>query len=330
MNKRTITFNIIVFDFIFLFVCQSDLYCMFDAQCKPFEKSKLFKREFAAKGGLRRMLDRLFVCKQHKSCSCRFEEFVASINKFSPYVVKIMQLEEDNYLDRLKIICTINCDILKDYVLKIRIPSENPSRIVAEGDIVREGVEKKINLTRLVGAKCVSQCITRYGMRHVIVPKKYLYHIPGRSVNLTDGNYIVVSRLVPGITLENYLSICKKNNQRCWFTQEVADEIYTCVKESVIFNPDAKNIIVTPDCKFALIDTECLPCGPDWYETLCRSFAFQMAHYSYPKDIKNPYIKNKILTKKIFIDAMEQQQAFLKKRHRLKMPYENGVVIFDK
>ena len=249
--------------------------------------------------------------------------------------VKILQLERKKYLDKIKIICTFKktFKLLSNYVLKIRIPSGNPSRVLTKDGFVKGGIDRTMNISRLFGYERIANCIKKNKFKHIVLPKKYLYHVPGRPWELADENYMVIAERIAGIELDKYMDICKKKKQKCRFTQEVANEVFTCVWESIIFNPDHKNILFTKNGKFAFIDTECLLDGmPNWHKTLWRAWAFHMARYSYPSSITNPYIVSGRLTKQMVADAMSKQRRALSganERHRLKMPFKKGVTLFN-
>lgn len=324
--------------FVILFGCSGSLLANFGLL------SVGFAQEHAPPKQLKDALDMLFVCQgtprmhfSQNQCSgaCRFFSFVKCCCTYSYKdtarqnndkirqffkTVKVMQLEMNTYLDKVGLICTFDksMGLLSNYVLKIRIPSNNLSRVVQPDGRVLGGIQKHRNVSRIIGAQRIQDTIRKYNLNHVFVPKKYLYRIPGRPDDISDDNYIVVAERVGGVPLDS-----------CLVKQEVANEIFRCTWESTIYNPSSKNILITPRGRFAFIDTECLLSGPSWYQTLWKAFAFHEAKYSFASGIVNPYLATGLLTKAMVSLAMQEQCKKLEKRHWLKMPYGKGVTLFQ-
>ncbi len=81
--------------------------------------------------------------------------------------------------DHLQIICQ-HSD-LPGYILKLTVQSKNCSKA------------NDRNISRVTGATQMRDYCTQHNFEFIVIPKKYLYHIPGKNPDLNDNNYIVVA-----------------------------------------------------------------------------------------------------------------------------------------
>ncbi len=108
-----------------------------------------------------------------------------------------------------------------------------------------------LNLGRVLWAKKIQHLIEKKDLGHLMVPKKYLYHIPGRKQHLSDANYIVVAQWVDVVDQETNMQLWKN------VTEEQEKEIICIIKKMGFLDATFDNIRFTTDGeKLAFIDTE--------------------------------------------------------------------------
>ena len=144
------------------------------------------------------------------------------------------------------------CHFLKDDFRVIAIHPDHPEWIIkaVPPQHSHRVFAKAINVGRVRSAQHIAQVIEKYHLRHIIVPQKYLYHLPGTPYKLTDHNYLVVAqkldlvddKLVP--LMWDLLNV------------EQEDELAKVIKKVGYFDVSEDNICFTTDGKIAFIDTE--------------------------------------------------------------------------
>ena len=117
------------------------------------------------------------------------------------------------------------------------------------------GYYVKWGIDRIRGMETIRLCIEEYGLDHLEMTKKYLYHIPGRGEELVDTNYWIIAE--EQIRAEIPLVI----------DLEEAQQICTLLKETGFYDFHPYNVIRNKGHKLAIIDTED-QFNSDWGECL--------------------------------------------------------------
>jgi hypothetical protein len=105
----------------------------------------------------------------------------------------------------------------------------------------------KALIERIIGAEKVRDYIARNNLDKIVVPKKFLYHIPGKSTELRDENYLVIAESMEPLYPRDTLVL----------TLEEVQQICTVAKETGIPDIARENIVRRKvDNKLAFIDTE--------------------------------------------------------------------------
>ena len=106
------------------------------------------------------------------------------------------------------------------------------------------------NIGRIKVAENMKSCIQAHNLEEIILPNKYLYHIPGRSKKLDDKNYLVIAQAMDLVDDET--------NRACWrnLTAKQEEEIKTIIKTVGYHDILLENIYFTPEGKIVFIDTE--------------------------------------------------------------------------
>ncbi|NGX41826.1 MAG: Processive diacylglycerol beta-glucosyltransferase [Chlamydiae bacterium] len=111
--------------------------------------------------------------------------------------------------------------------------------------------QQDMNCQRITMAKRIKKVAEEQEYADLfIVPKKHLYHIPGRPFDIADENYIVVSEEVPNL-------LGKDENCKKWQAMEESTltAIYNTILRLNFANGWPANIVFTEDGKIAWIDT---------------------------------------------------------------------------
>lgn len=104
----------------------------------------------------------------------------------------------------------------------------------------------KLNISRIIVSHRIQSIIDQKFLKHVRVPKKYLYHIPGTGLELNDFNYLVLSEYVQrkeGALLSN-------------MSVELFRETLIVIKEADFPDSNDNNIIIDIDGNVVFLDTE--------------------------------------------------------------------------
>lgn len=111
----------------------------------------------------------------------------------------------------------------------------------------------KRNIDRVTVAEHMRELIVKNNLHHVVVPHKWLYHIPGTKNDLCDTNYVVVAERLELLSQQE----CKP----LWLclSKEAEDEMRLIIKETGFDDVRLANLFFTPEGKVAFIDTE-----PGW------------------------------------------------------------------
>jgi hypothetical protein len=101
----------------------------------------------------------------------------------------------------------------------------------------------KHTIDRLEGVEILQKCIEYYSLDRLTVPKKYLYHVPGRPSKLSNANYLVI---VP---------VIKRMPERPLTVEEV-EQLCVLIHETYFWDIYSENLFFSEDGKITLIDTE--------------------------------------------------------------------------
>ncbi len=144
------------------------------------------------------------------------------------------------------------CRFLKDDFRVIAIHPDFPDWIIkaVPPSHSHSVFARAINVGRVRGAQQIAQVIERYNLQHIIVPQKFLYHLPGTPYKLTDENFLVVAQRLDLVDEELM--------PRMWdiLNVEQEDELAKVIKKVGYFDVSEDNICFTTDGKIAFIDTE--------------------------------------------------------------------------
>ncbi len=144
------------------------------------------------------------------------------------------------------------CTFLKDDFRVIAIHPDFPEWIIkaVPPQHASSVFAKAINVGRVRCAQEIAQVVEKYNLQHVIVPQKFLYHLPGTPYKLTDANYIVIAQKLELVD--------EKLVPRLWdvLNVEQEDELAKVIKKVGYFDVSEDNICFTTDGKIAFIDTE--------------------------------------------------------------------------
>jgi hypothetical protein len=113
-----------------------------------------------------------------------------------------------------------------------------------------------LNLRRVYTAEEMRELLVKYKIEDIVIPTKYLYHIPNTKSSLSDRHYIVIAERLDLIDKEEALQKIKK------LPQETIDHIYLLIKKVGIYDARVlnENITMTENGQVAFIDTE-----PRWH-----------------------------------------------------------------
>lgn len=129
-----------------------------------------------------------------------------------------------------------------EWVIKsVPLTSENTS--INE----QEPLESSCTLQRVLRAYCIQEVIKKYELEAlIIVPKKKWYHLPGRSWEIHDKNYLVLSE---------YIELQPTNIQMA-ITSDQVRAILIIMLASGLLDIKPENLWFRIDGRLALIDTE--------------------------------------------------------------------------
>jgi len=117
------------------------------------------------------------------------------------------------------------------------------------------------NIQRVVEAERFRQCIKENNFKHIFLPQKWLYHVPGQPHELNDSNYIVVVEMLLLPHREKNRQLLR--NLELKTHREALDELFDLIAYVGFSDAGASNIRVFEDPEsdtfvFAIIDTEVL------------------------------------------------------------------------
>lgn len=168
------------------------------------------------------------------------KKFIQQLKKDSVYCYKvaISKIKHRKYLD-IKLIFSLPS--LPDYIVKIKVSYPRHSKKISR---------PTKNISRVIGAYKIQESIKKHSISSVIVPDKYLYHLPQCPDTLEDNNYAVVVKKQNAITFLD-------NPQRFHsIPQKQYRDLFKVIKDVGYHDASYNNIYVTPDNKFVFVDTE--------------------------------------------------------------------------
>ena len=177
-------------------------------------------------------------------------------------------VQADEFIDKhlvpseLKQILDQHQDDLKQILQSCRKRKHCPA-----GKAVKEfswlpGYLVKYGIDRIHGALLLQSIIDDHGFNHVVVPKKYLYKIPGNPEKLVSSNYLVIAE-----KLER-----EQNDEKKQITEDMVREFLVLIIEAEMKDHHCNNVFVTTDGKMAMIDTGKESFYPWWVWHKKRSY----------------------------------------------------------
>lgn len=190
---------------------------------------------------LSQKLDKLFEDRELVKSFISREDMVTNNHRYSVALEHGMKkLAWWNYVFRI--------ESIPGYILKLgAIHSTNSYG----GKKVRQGTSKYKNISRVVYQQEIQKVIDSCSLKHVGVPKKYLYKV-GKGTELHDENYIVVCEDIS----DKLLSIEESCKSLKNITQEILDELDIIAKKARVADLTVGNCLLGKDGKIYLIDTE--------------------------------------------------------------------------
>jgi len=130
-----------------------------------------------------------------------------------------------------------------------------PNHIIKVGC---DSLKPRYNISRLILAEHIQNLIDNPSLEinNVEKPNKKLYHRKGRPNQLTDFNYLVLSKKVNGVPYDKAPLFNQKT------TDKINDDAFVVINylqpdnaKHLFFSLNSKNILITPEKKVAFIDT---------------------------------------------------------------------------
>ncbi|HBS48016.1 TPA: hypothetical protein DEO28_02610 [Candidatus Dependentiae bacterium] len=189
--------------------------------------------------------DKIFAQKELlMELTSKAKEFSNSNLNFSPKnsllkeeLLKLKIIKTKNVHDHIQIICR-HSD-LPGFILKMALSTSTNASA------------NNRNISRVVGVNLISDYIKRKNFKHVMVPKKYLYHLPTHSEDLNDDNYVVFAE---------ELQILSDGESETLFSQidrHALKELKEIIKKFGYKDFSFDNIRITSNGgKITIIDTE--------------------------------------------------------------------------
>ena len=108
----------------------------------------------------------------------------------------------------------------------------------------------RLNASRVIVADEIRSLIADQKLNNIVVPQKWLYHLPGKPETLNDRNYIVIVEKLDLLDGDANLQALKN------LTAVQIKEIYAVIRGVGLYDARSNNIIITKRGKVAFIDTE--------------------------------------------------------------------------
>ena len=154
-----------------------------------------------------------------------------------------------------------------------------------QGIIIKYGIERIENANRL------RTVIQEKSLQHVGIPLKFLYHVPGRPLDLDSTNYLVIVQRIPRMSHKFRFAELNRDQVRC---------IYKLAIQGPHYDMHALNWILSGDDKVYIIDTDegAMP-SADKIEELHQDWLIHFDHLDSPHGgmRMNPSIINHPLVK---------------------------------
>ena len=113
----------------------------------------------------------------------------------------------------------------------------------------KDGISRN-NIDRIWTAQRLREVIARCNLSHLVIPRKYLYHIPGRSFELSSRNYLVFAEKLDILEREQNALALKRASEA------MVQEVHTFVKEANYKDVRGNICLCADKKKIAIIDTE--------------------------------------------------------------------------
>lgn len=135
----------------------------------------------------------------------------------------------------------INHPLLPDFILKAEFPFHTTPK---------KAEKRNRNLSRILTAHTMRTFVEANHFGHIIIPRKYLYHLPGTSHNLVDSNYLVVA--------EKMTLLGKEENRvgMSHLSAQQIGEVFKTIQAAGYYDAHLCNICLTHEKKITFIDTE--------------------------------------------------------------------------
>ncbi len=130
------------------------------------------------------------------------------------------------------------------------------------------------NIGRIYMADKMRECIKKFQMQNIVIPQKYLYHLPGKPARIHNENYVVLSEK---LALRNK----EENLKALWhLPKQTVQELLTLIKECGYHDSHAYNIACLPNREgiVAIIDTE-----PQTHSVSPRVYRARLMQYLNPE-----------------------------------------------
>lgn len=178
----------------------------------------------------------------------------AFIEKYSIPDSKIKEILDATFsriTDPAKALLNSNFEILKNSHFRIIATHPDANEFVIKA---KDSSENKLlrflwpntNIRRIEIAENIRKYIKKNKLeKYLVVPQKWIYHIPNTKEDLNDYNYIVIAQK---------LELTPKGLN--FFTQEQQNIIFDLIENQGLFDPNCGNIFLLTDGRIGFIDTE--------------------------------------------------------------------------
>ncbi len=158
------------------------------------------------------------------------------------------------------------------FLKSVRI-TENPK---LPGFVLKFGRPNRLHqhVSRVWIAEAMREVIQKHDLKKIVIPEKFLYHIPGQPEDLHDDNYAVLSEKIEcGLDRHNRTAIRQ-------LPIETVREILTIIEETYFNDASPSNIRVLGNGSVAIIDTEKINWKRGWDQARCKK---QFMNYLSPQ-----------------------------------------------
>lgn len=180
------------------------------------------------------------------------QEFVKKHEIRDERVIAILDATFKDTTDIREALAKVDCTFFKNEADRnvIAIHPALPEFVIKASRMT--GVWSKRNISRVEIAERAQDCVKKYNLQHIVIPKKYLYHIPGRPFTFENDNWIVLAEKLSLMPIEK--SKYKIVHETTVAMREEIDIIRKRAGFVTDFHED--NVVFTTDGKIAIVDFE--------------------------------------------------------------------------